>query len=304
MAVNTVNKQTLYLGIDGGGSKCKAVITDADHNVLGSAISGPANPLHGYEQTINSITESAKLALVDAGLPATKLSELVAGIGLAGVNLPSLMTKMEQWQHPFEQMFLTTDLSIACLGAHNGDDGAIMITGTGSCGYSYVKQQEFFIGGHGFPHGDKGSGAWTGLQVVTKVLRSLDGLEVDSLMNQQLLNMLTCNDCMEVIEVVAHKPASFFAKLACVAFDNAKKDDELALSIVQDGANYISDIASRLWQNGPLSMSLIGGLTPVITPYLNSEIAQRLSPPQHPPEIGAIIYAKQQLSLAAQEQVG
>lgn len=299
MALNTVNKQTLYLGIDGGGSKCKATITDVDNNVLGSAIAGPANPLHGYEQAINSIAESAKLALNDAGLAPELLSELIAGVGLAGVNLPSLMEQMLQWEHPFKHMFLTTDLSIACLGAHNGGDGAIMITGTGSCGYSYVKQQEFFIGGHGFPHGDKGSGAWTGLQAVTHVLRSLDGLEIDSRMNQLMLDKLNCKDCLEIIEVVAHKPASFFAKLACVAFDAAAQNDELALSIVKDGGKYMSDVARRLWRNEPSNMSLIGGLTPVITPYLDSDIAQRLSPAQYPPEIGAIIFAKQQLDSQA-----
>ncbi len=297
MATNTVEQQTLYIGIDGGGSKCKAIITDASDSILGSAIAGPANPLHGYEQTINSIEESARMALDDAGLSHELLPTLIAGIGLAGVNLPSLMDKMQQWQHPFKQMFLTTDLSIACLGAHNGEDGAIMITGTGSVGYSLVKQKEFFIGGHGFPHGDKGSGAWTGLQVVTKVLRSLDGMEIDSLMNKALLEKLGCKDALEVVEVIAHKPASFFAKLACVAFDNAKLGDELALGIVQDGAKYISNLAKRLWRNEPKGMSLIGGLTPVITPYLDADVAQSLSPAQYPPEFGAIIYAKQQLAL-------
>ena len=295
MVINTASKQALFIGIDGGGSKCKAIIVNADNQVLGSGTAGPANPLHGFEQTINSIEASAKLALNDAGLSEDFISQLVAGVGLAGVNLPSLMTQMEQWPHPFQQMFLTTDLNIACLGAHNGENGAIIITGTGSCGYSNVDQQEFFIGGHGFPHGDKGSGAWIGLQVVTKVLCSLDGLEINSLMNPLLLDKLNCQDYLALIEMVAKKPACFYASLACVAFEAAKEGDRLALGIINDGAKYISNLAGKLLINKPERLSLIGGLTPVISPYLDAYIADNLTLPLNPPEIGAVIFAKQQL---------
>ena len=166
MDSNPVARHPLFIGIDGGGSKCKATIVDANDNVLGTGIAGPANPFHDYQQTIISIVESAQQALTAAQLPAADISRLVAGVGLAGVNVPKVFDKMLHWQHPFGQMFLTTDLHIACLGAHQGRDGAIMITGTGSCGYSHINGETIMVGGHGFPHGDKGSGAWLGLQAV------------------------------------------------------------------------------------------------------------------------------------------
>ena len=74
----------LFLGIDGGGSKCKAIIMNKDNEILGTGISGPGNPLHGFEQATNSITESAKLALDDAGLENIELNELLAGVGSSG----------------------------------------------------------------------------------------------------------------------------------------------------------------------------------------------------------------------------
>ena len=171
MDSNVTAQRPLYLGIDGGGSKCKAIIIDAHDNVLGTGIAGPANPFQDYQQTIISIVESAYLALADAKLVKSEINRLIVGIGLAGVNLPSIFEQMSQWQHPFAQMHLTTDLHIACLGAHQGGDGAIMITGTGSCGYSHINGQATMIGAHGFLHGDKGSGAWLGLQAVKKVHR-------------------------------------------------------------------------------------------------------------------------------------
>ena len=108
MFTSSDNNKELYLGIDGGGSKCKAVVMNEKNEILGTGISGPGNPLHGFEQATNSISESATLALKNAGLAHLALNELIAGVGLAGVNLPVLFEQMQTWQHPFKQMFLAT----------------------------------------------------------------------------------------------------------------------------------------------------------------------------------------------------
>ncbi|MFP3458100.1 hypothetical protein R0J89_17805, partial [Psychrobacter sp. SIMBA_152] len=89
-------------------TKCKAIIVNSCNNIVGTGVAGPGNPLHGFNQATHSIEQSARLALQDAGLKDTPLSELIAGVGLAGVNLPSLHNQMTQWQHPFKAMHLTT----------------------------------------------------------------------------------------------------------------------------------------------------------------------------------------------------
>jgi glucosamine kinase len=296
MPSSSDNKE-FFLGIDGGGSKCKAILVDAGNNILGTGISGPANPLHGYEQAVNSITESAELAIKDAGLAGIELNNIVAGVGLAGVNLPALYEQMSNWQHPFKHMFLATDLLIACLGAHHGEDGAVMITGTGSCGFSYVNGHPYTLGGHGFPHGDKGSGAWFGFQAANHVLMSLDGLKAGSLINQKLLALLKVSDGLEMVETIAGKPAAFYAKMANLVFDAAEEGDEIALEIVKEGAGYISGIARQLEKQNPPRISLIGGLTPRILPWLDQDVKIKLAEPLCPPEVGSVIYAQQQLAL-------
>lgn len=293
---NSSDNNTYFLGIDGGGSKCKAIIVDADNNIIGEGVSGPANPLHGFEQAINSITESAELALKDSNL-ALELKDLTAGVGLAGVNLPALFEQMSNWQHPFGQMFLATDLLIACLGAHDGSDGAVMITGTGSCGFSYVDGHPFTLGGHGFPHGDKGSGAWFGFQAANYVLMSLDGLKAPSIINDKLLHLLDVTDGLELVEVIAGKPAAFYAKMANLVFDAAEEGDQIAKEIVEEGAGYISGIARQLQKQNPPRISLIGGLTPRIKPWLDKDVKDILEEPLCAPEIGSVIFAQQQLAL-------
>ncbi len=294
MFTSGINKNELFIGIDGGGTKCKAVIVNAKNEVLGSGITGPGNPLHGFEQATTSIEQSARLALQDAGLTDVALSELIAGVGLAGVNLPSLFVQMQQWQHPFKNMHLTTDLVIACLGAHHSEEGAVIITGTGSCGFSFVKSKSFMLGGHGFPHGDKGSGAWIGFVACQQVLMALDTLTPQTTLTNLVQSHLEVNNTMQMVEVIANKPATFFAQIAGCVFSAAAKNDAIAIAIIKDGASYISDIARKLLAQTPSRLALIGGLSEVMTPWLDADIQNKLSAPLSPPEIGSVLYAKQQ----------
>ena len=304
MLTSSDNSNELFLGIDGGGSKCKAIIMNKDNEVLGTGISGPGNPLHGFEQATNSITESAKLALADANLSHIELNELNAGVGLAGVNLPVLFDQMAQWQHPFKEMYLATDLLIACLGAHDGKDGAVIITGTGSCGFSCIEGEYSILGAHGFPHGDKGSGAWFGLQAAKNVLLSIDGLVEPTIMNDVLLKKLDCKDDTCLVEAIAGKKATYYAQLANLVFDAAEQGDKVALSIVEEGSDYINSMVRSLKAKNPSRISMIGGLTPRLKQWLAKDIQAELAEPISAPEVGSVIFARQEHAkqLAKQQQ--
>lgn len=295
------DRDILFIGIDGGGSKCRASIVDADNRVLGTGVAGPANPLHGYAQTIDSIVRSAALALADAKLPPEILSELVAGVGLAGVNMPRLYNEMASWAHPFKKMYLTTDQHSACLGAHRGGDGAVIIAGTGSCGYAWVNGRSTLLGGHGFPHGDKGSGAWMGMEAVKYLLMALDGLAPESRLKTELLQALEASTANEVFEKIGGKSSSHYARLAVQVIECAEADDPVAVAIVRDGAAYISALADKLLDLKTPRLSMIGGLAPRLRPWLDCHVVERLAEPLDAPEIGCVYFAQQELAREASE---
>ncbi|MDO6488948.1 BadF/BadG/BcrA/BcrD ATPase family protein [Colwellia sp. 6_MG-2023] len=297
MLTSCDNNKALFLGIDGGGSKCKAIVMNENNEILGTGISGPGNPLHGIGQATDSITESALLALKDAGLTHINLSEIYAGVGLAGVNLPIQFKKMQEWQSPFKGLFLAHDLLIACLGAHHSSNGAVIISGTGSCGFSCIDDQEVIIGGHGFPQGDIGSGAWFGLQAVKQVLLSLDGIAEYSIMNDVLLAKLHCADATSIVEKVAGKKATYFAQLANLVFDAAEQGDNIAIAIVTEGAEYINSIARVLLTKMPARISMLGGLTIRLKPWLDKNLQEKLAEPLSPPEVGAVLFARKELAM-------
>ncbi|BBN82015.1 ATPase [Pseudoalteromonas sp. A25] len=291
MMAKQVQQDQLYIGIDGGGTKCRATIYSQQHGVLGSGLGGPANPLHGLERTLESIMVSTQLALQDAGLRVEQVHDLNAGMGLAGVNLPALYDKIMQWDHPFQQMFLTTDLHTACIGAHEGQDGAVIITGTGSCGFSIVNGDSVNYGGHGFAQGDIGSGAWMGLEAIKAVLLDLDELGPATQMSAMFKAHFNTLTAMGIAEQMAGQPSSTYAKLARLVFEAAEHEDEVALSIVTQGADYISRLAKRLLENNPPRLSMIGGLCEPLNKWLDPDVAKLVERPKQPPEMGAIYFA-------------
>lgn len=281
----------LYVGIDGGGSKCRASIYTQDKELLGTGVAGRANPLHGLEQTFESITQSALLALKDAGLPESMMGELIAGMGLAGVNVPSLYKKMMEWANPFKEIYLTTDLHTACVGAHLSGDGALIITGTGSCGFAQVGEQELCLGGHGFALGDKGSGAWIGLKAAEHVLLNLDGFACDTKLTPALLEFLEAKNAVDIVEKLAGKSSSCYAVLARSVIACANDGDEVANEILKEGAAYISELARKLFTINPSRFSMVGGLSEPMQKWMDEDVVARISPILAPPEAGAMCYA-------------
>jgi glucosamine kinase len=291
MGKQAINEQALYIGIDGGGTKCRARIVTADLQVLGTGVGGPANPYHGVDQAKNSILSAAELALQNAGLAPTVMNQLIAGVGLAGVNVPGLMKVMQAWDHPFAQMFLTTDLHIASLGAHQGAPGAVMIVGTGSCGYTLVNNQALILGAHGFPIGDKGSGAWMGLEAVKAVLLASDNLGPATCLSETIGEYLQARD-LALVDKLCGAKARDYAQLAVLVMDAAEAGDSQAEAIVKEGAAYMSAVAARLWATAPGRMSMIGGLAPRLIPWMDKTISAHLSPALYQPEFGAALYAQ------------
>lgn len=291
MPEREASEDAVYLGIDGGGTKCSAVLMTGERQVLGSGIAGPANPFQGFGQSIESIEAATFAALEDAGQGREMLRHVVAGVGLAGVNLPRVHESVSEWSHPFGHMFLTTDLEIACYGAHGGRDGAVIVAGTGSSGCSMTDGKTTIVGAHGFPFGDTGSGAWIGLEAVRAVLLQVDGLGPRTTLSERLSRALNANGVSIVERMMGARPREF-ASLAGLVFAAADAGDDVATDITSRGCSYLNDVARQLLATDPPAISLLGGLRDLVLPRLDEDIAARMSPPEHAPDVGAIIYAQ------------
>jgi len=290
------NPITYFIGIDGGGTKCKARLEDAQGNLLAEAIAGPANAARDLNGSVESILHATQMAISASGIDGLTPQHIHAGIGLAGLNIPEVKQAFEQKQLPFLSTSITTDLRIACLGAHDGNDGAIVIIGTGSSGVVIRGEQQFELGGHGFVVGDKGSGAWFGKMAITHCLEVLDGIKDSDTFTDEIMSHLNCNNAHALVSLTLDAKPGFYATLAPLVLTLAAKEHSMAQNLVNDAADYISKLSKQLMRVNPVRLSFIGGITHILTPYLDPEIQVLIKAPVASPEVGAIIYSKSQLS--------
>jgi len=170
-----VGKTLHFLGVDGGGTSCRARLADAAGAVLGTGAAGPANIRLGLEAAFGAVREATRQCLAEAGL-APDGTSMVACLAMAGASEPAEAAAARSYRdHPFRRMLITTDAHAACVGAHRGRDGGVVIVGTGSIGWAILGGEHYRVGGWGFPVSDEGSGAWLGCEAVRRALEALDG---------------------------------------------------------------------------------------------------------------------------------
>jgi len=290
------NSTDIFLGIDGGGTKCKARLEDAHGNLLAEATSGPANAARHLTGSVTAVLEASEKAIASANIEGLTLNHIHAGIGLAGINIPQVKHAFLKQSLPFASWQITTDLHIACLGAHLGQDGAIVIVGTGSSGIAIHNGHQLEVGGHGFVVGDKGSGAWLGKMAISHCLETLDGITPNNPFCEQVMGLLNCDNAYDLVSLTLEAKPVFYASIAPLIFQLATSQQEEALLLVNQAASYINKICQRLLRGNLNRLSLIGGITQPLLPYLDSQIQAIIQPAKATPEQGAILYAKSKLT--------
>ncbi len=289
-----MNDKIYYIGIDGGGSNCRAIITDQHNNTLGQGCSGPANLQLGVEQALNSVTECASIALKETNATTgldLNLSDLIAGIGLAGVVTPEDIKNALPIKELFKKSSINNDAYIACLGAHEGQDGGIIIVGTGSCATAIVNKKTTSFGGWGFGISDHASGAYLGREAITQSLLALEKFIPGSLLTQQI-NAHFENDPNTFLRWSQTAKARDYAAFTPWIFNAAKENDIIATSIIQAGCKDLYRMLERLVRHDCLRISLLGGLTESYSEHIDFASLPVLQKPKRNALQGAILLAR------------
>jgi len=293
-------KDTTYLGIDGGGTRCRARIEDEADRVLGEASSGPATTRIGLEKAWRSIMEATEAAAARAGLTDEDFSLMHAGIGLAGLGRRGAQAALNKIPHPFASVVFISDGMAACLGAHSGADGAIVVAGTGSVGFGLIGGREIRLAGYGFPVSDEGSGADMGLQVVRLALRAADRRTEMTPLLAEVLGAFD-SDPYQAVAWSEEARATDYAALAPIVMRHAHQGDPIGRRIVERAADAIGDLLDLFLARGIDRLSLVGGLAEAITPWLTPDLRGRLKRPDADAAAGALLVARRQVALPVRE---
>jgi glucosamine kinase len=288
---DSADQARFYIGVDGGGTGCRARIEDAEGRALGHGTAGPAATRIGAEKAMQAVRAASIAAAVNAGLPPDILAGASAAVGLAGMDRKGAFEALLGCPHPFRSVAYASDANVACLGAHGGRDGGIVVVGTGSVGFARVKDRERRIGGYGFPISDEGSGAALGLAAVRLALRADDGRVAPSPFLLEVMGRLG-PDAPTLVAWAERATATEYAGLARLALDHAEAGDCSAVAIVAEAARQVDVMIHSLLEFGAPRISLLGGLAPRLVRWLAADVQHFLSPAEGDAVAGALLLAR------------
>ncbi len=283
--------EKLFLGIDGGGTSCRARLCNGDGQILGEGLTGIANPRFGLDQACNNILSATRQALQQAGLHEDDMQRMMAGFGLAGINHINDRNAVMQWGFPFASLVMRSDAYTACLGAFDGANGSILIMGTGSCGFWIRDHESGSVGGWGFPVSDHASGARLGLDALSYALRAHEGIVPGTPLCSALMAHFD-HSPEEIIAWQTHALPRDYGTFAPVIFDYADKKDSLAIQLLQAAAEDAAAMIRALLDKGVKHCALVGGISDFIGPWLPESLLPYIVEPKGDALSGALIMAR------------
>ncbi|MBS7697997.1 MULTISPECIES: BadF/BadG/BcrA/BcrD ATPase family protein [unclassified Chelatococcus] len=282
----------LFIGVDGGGTHCRARIRDAKGQLIGEGRGGPANVRLGPDRVMASILDAAREAARAGGLPDDAFPRMHAGLGLAGAAQSKPLALLKALPHPFASVSVDTDAYVAWLGATHGADGAILILGTGSCGFAVVRGVRHSVGGYGSIVSDGGSGAVIGREGIRRAVLAFDQLGPRSALTDELLGAFG-NSAEAIVDWADAATPGDFASHTPTIIAHASAGDPVASAIVTAAAGDADALIARLVALRAPTVALLGGLAGPLLPWLSPQSRHHVVTPIADAIDGAILMARQ-----------
>jgi N-acetylglucosamine kinase-like BadF-type ATPase len=300
----------LFVGVDGGGTHTRAVVTDGGGQVLGSA-QGPAGIVDPGDPGRSAVVvaETVRRALVDALGGGTGDGPPVEAVwaGLAGAGDPAARRSVEEALSALglaHRVMVGTDLEAAFVDAFGESPGILLVVGTGSVALARGGDGgEARSGGWGGLLGDEGSAYSLGLAAIRAVLRSTDGRSPDTLLSGILEAGTGVGAGPELAAWAWAAAKAEIAALAPGVLSVADAGDPVAETLRDDALSEIGLLLQAVAHRGgpwrePPSVALVGGLVGPGRPLREgalgkvAELGLRTHFPEVRPERGAATLAR------------
>lgn len=301
------------IGLDGGGTKTKCVLTDIELNPLIECQGGPSNFLIiGTDRVSETILSLILESSAHAKISPNEITSIFIGTTGAGRENDALKLKNDFIQfagkkgYEFKNFNVDSDARIALEGAFSGKPGALLIAGTGSIIFGKDKSGNIFrAGGFGRLLGDEGSGNTIGRRGLNEVAKEFDGRGKKTLMSELLKRDFGIDDPSKLITEV-YRNNFDMASFAPGVIEAAQNGDETATAILEEESDHlilhVKSIFNMLGEE-TMKLCLVGGTLTNENLYSKMFITKLriqlqdviITRAENPPELGAAIMAKSKL---------
>jgi glucosamine kinase len=289
------------IGIDGGGTNCRAAIADAAGIVIGRGAGSAANIMTDLEGARASILDAVAAAIHDAALDPSAIEESPALLGLAGANIGDYAERIRALL-PFRRCAVESDALISMHGALGDNDGVVAIIGTGSVAARHAGKVRF-VGGWGFMVGDLGSGARIGRALLQETLLAHDRVHAASPLSNAVLARFD-NDPRQLVEYAHMAKPGEFGTFAPLVFDYAERGDPIATALVDGARRSVEETLDAITPPDCDRLCLLGGLARRYESRLGARYQALLKEPLGDALQGAISLAIQRFGATGAEAHG
>jgi N-acetylglucosamine kinase-like BadF-type ATPase len=280
----------LYVGVDGGGSKTRALVGDAAGLVLGIGESRSSNPKAvGFDAATAAILAATSEALERA---AVRGPVAAAALGLAGLDREEDRARILGWlerEGLAHKNAVVQDTSIVLLAAGSTrgeqagdvatDEGIALICGTGAVCHGIARGGVHVrAGGWGYLLGDEGSGYDVALRALRLATQTADGRADARGVLDAALAHFGCARAEDLLasvyadEVTRSTIAALAARVVSIAEAGDPHACALVRSVAADAAGLLVAVAARLGDRpGPIAFA--GGLLTGSTVYRDAVVA-------------------------------
>jgi N-acetylglucosamine kinase-like BadF-type ATPase len=302
---------SVFLGVDGGGSKTAFLLLNEAGQILARHIEGSAyHPEVGVDGVRSMFAKGCGATVALAGLRLADIDFAYFGIPAYGEDsrLQAMLDALPSDALASARYRCGNDMVCAWSGSLAGDDGLNVVAGTGSIVYGEYQGTRARAGGWGELFSDEGSAHWIAREGLGLFSRMSDGRSTRGKLYDLYRAHFNLGDDLDICAAIYGDDAmqrSQFSQLAKLVTSAALAGDELARQIFIRGAGELAEMidAARSRLKAPdtllLPVSYSGSvfeaqdlcLMPLRQKLSQSRFAYQLVPPRLPPDAGAALYA-------------
>lgn len=300
------DRDAVYLGIDGGGTKTSFLLLAGDGRLLARHVSTTSYYLEiGFDALRALLHEGIAQTLRQAGLSHASVRSAFAGLPAHGED-SALLPAFDALLADLPLARVGNDMVCSWAGSLGGRDGISLVAGTGSIAYGEWRGRGARSGGWGEVFGDEGSAHWLARETLALFSRMADGRAEPGpllgLVREQFALAHDLDLCREINGQAARSELAQLARLATAAAQAGdaqarqllvRAGDELALLAagtarslgLPPGAAVDVSYSGGVFAAGEL---VLGPLQAALTRRLPGAALKR---PRFGPELGAALYA-------------
>ncbi len=249
------------IGVDGGGTKVEATAYSMEGTAIKTSIKGFGNLLNNQKKALKNIVNSIKEII--EFLPNEELISVYLGIAGSEVGNNSKIIKQAVKEKLNIDCVVINDSEIALKAMLKGEDGILVIAGTGSVALGIKGNKTIKCGGWGSLLGDEGSGYKIAIEAIKRMILEEEYSMPKSRLSKNIMKKLNIESVHQITDFAYSSTKDEIASLAPIVVKLSEEDDDISIQILLDESISFARTTENVYRKlgfESCNIALVGGV--------------------------------------------